>query len=518
MAQKGAHPGSVSVRGRSGGRRALPWGVVFTGVEGIPVHILDKCLKNADSLFRTGARLWTKLRQGGVHFQHQHALSLLGADLPHDLFGRNHPFRVSRYTGPFVATAFAPKMVSNEAILDAVVGCFRVRRWKNHSRGMTVLFSSERALAKAVRDGATIKGQIVEFEVARRRPCSRCMGLDHRVCDQPKKCSRCCSEEHLRAECKAEEPWCLHCQGNHYSRRCPELKAELIRLQQKDTETLLSKIPSFRELKNGECVDLPVAHLPPRQINMCKQKNVSEKDFKKRSFADVVSGKRKRRRKNKKKNKKKDKARQQQSQEQHAEARLVDVEEEKAEPMIEDDKAADNDAVQSMLMKILERLDSIEHRLQKLECEKKEGEDMDQDVDDCELDPTTAVLDRLHVIESRLYDFENAKKSKEAVLPAMSIRCGTCSAVFADEQQLNAHMQEKHRFRCEVCRVFTCGLKNEMQTHMYQNHVGCPVCHKAFVNEAAVYEHVARVHPEAVSQSNSNPSRKSSSTEAGRRQ
>ena len=161
---------------------------------------------------------------------------------------------------------------------------------------MNVLFSTEVALAKAVRDGATIKGQIIDFQVARRRPCSRCLSLDHRFCGAEPICNWCYSDTHLRAECKAEEPLCIYCRQAHTSRKCPTLKNMQFELQQQDTERLLALIPSFRDMKNAAREDVPVVHLPPRQVRMCQRQQIQPADFAKRSFADVVSSKKKRRR------------------------------------------------------------------------------------------------------------------------------------------------------------------------------------------------------------------------------
>ena len=221
-------------------RPSLPWGVVFTGVEDMPIHILDRCLKNTDPTFRTGPRKWTKLKQGGVHFQHHHAHSLLSASIPPDLFGKDKPLKLFIYAGTYIATAFAPISVSNEDILDSVVGTFKVKRWKQLPRGMNVFFSSQVALAKAVRDGATIKGHIIDFQVARRRPCSRCLSLDHKSCDGQPICNWCCSDEHLRAECKAEQPYCIYCHEAHVSRKCSQLKQMQIELQERRYRTTTS--------------------------------------------------------------------------------------------------------------------------------------------------------------------------------------------------------------------------------------------------------------------------------------
>ena len=122
--------GRTAPSGDRSSRSSLPWGVVFTGVEDIPIHILDRCLKNSDPTFRTGSRRWTKLKQGGVHFQHQHARSLVSSSIPPDLFGKDHPFQIYTYEGAYIATVFAPASVSHEDILDSIVGAFKVKRWK----------------------------------------------------------------------------------------------------------------------------------------------------------------------------------------------------------------------------------------------------------------------------------------------------------------------------------------------------------------------------------------------------
>ena len=182
------------------GRRALPWGVVFSGVDHLPKHCLDKCVRHVFAQLRSGPRRWTKLKQGGWHFQHASALCLLEVQMPPGLFGPRCLYRISRYEGSYIATVFAPKSVTNEAILDCMAGAFKVRRWKGHRTEMHVHFSTIQSLAKAVRDGATISGEYLDFQVAKRRPCPQCFSLGHQLCDSPRRCSTCQSPDHLRSE------------------------------------------------------------------------------------------------------------------------------------------------------------------------------------------------------------------------------------------------------------------------------------------------------------------------------
>ena len=294
MAQSAADGEAVPVSGRRDRRSVLPWGVVFSGVDHLPKHCMDKCLRYCYPELRRGPRRWTLLKQGGWHFQHVHAVELLKVETPADMFGPACLYRISRYEGAYIATVFASERVTNEAILDLMPGAFRVRRWKNHRRGMHVHFSTVQALAKAVRDGATISGEYLDFQVAKRRPCPKCFSLEHKFCYN-QRCWNCGSPEHTGRECK-NDSCCAYCSGEHTSRYCPDLPKALNMFLEQDTARVLGTVPSFHEIRAGRVRDA-LPSLPPRQMKLCERKSMEPEEFASRSFADVAEGKKKRRRK-----------------------------------------------------------------------------------------------------------------------------------------------------------------------------------------------------------------------------
>ena len=231
------------------------------------------------------------LRQGGWHFQHPQAHLLLDS-APPGLFGPNVEFTIAEYTGPIRATVFAPKNVTNTDILDTVIGAYRVKRWKGNSKGMHVYFSTREALAKAIRDGATIRDILIDFQAANRSPCGTCLSYEHASCAGPLRCSKCLSVAHSRSECKEEQAHCSFCEGSHETRRCRNIKQQLQLWRDQDTAELLQLVTPFEEIRDG-AEDVPLATLPPRQIALCKRSGVEPADFASRSFADIVGGRKK---------------------------------------------------------------------------------------------------------------------------------------------------------------------------------------------------------------------------------
>ena len=331
---------------------------------------------------------------------------------------------------------------------------------------------------------------------------------------------------------------CVYCNGEHSCRNCPALKPKLDELLEEDTVRVLSHVRSFDEARDGIGEDI-LPSLPSRQVNMCKRMGMEQAEFAKRSFADVVGSKSKRRRKNPKRIQERPRIDQETNTSGWGDEEDTgdfgnwgDDEYKEESAMVCDDDIEDSS---HLLQKILDRLERIEDRLTNLESERAVPEKCGTSADDSAALSTmllSKISDRLTQLESRLDGIaishtpdeekgncfaSHTEQAVEASASSMtfSLNCGCCGASFTKPEDLEQHISREHAFRCQVCRSFTCGSSEALESHMYMNHVGCRVCHQVFINEEAHNLHFVSSHRDVIM---NYPSGKTSHSEARTRQ
>ena len=301
-------------RKSSSGQRPppLPLGIELVGkdIDALEAHQVRKCLESLYPECKYGRRRWTPLTSGGWRFQHVLVDKILEGNLVErypQLFGGQGEYTIRPFSPPVAAFCYAPKRVENNNLVDLIPGLFKANNAKKRRKGRKdknkgrprnglilrkVLFSSDIARARAIREGATIEKFAIEFHVPFRNPCFRCYSFDHHTqeCEAEEEiCRRCSTAGHIQADCE-HEFYCLHCEKEHSPARCWETKKKIRR---EEEEALLDSIPSFREVRSNPDVERPV-ELPWRQEKMCEAKHIDPEDFGSRTGEDFVFRKKKR--------------------------------------------------------------------------------------------------------------------------------------------------------------------------------------------------------------------------------
>ena len=275
----------------------LPKGVIIEGVSDLPPNVVVSRLKHYFRALRTGPYAISMLRsKRGFHFQHEHASAIL-SNAPNNLFGKYKTFSISMYEpAPRVFVPFIPSNLTNDDLLRHIPGSFMVKRFERSKSGFVFLLSEE-SQAILIRDGVTIKSRILEFELPFRSYCTSCFSLDHDSgdCGKPRACIS-CGNPSDHDECKLQ---CAYCGDlSHTIKQCPKLRNDRVELHARDTEQLLSSIPDYDQLDDGD--EDPVHLMSHHQIRVIDNSGLNDEQMDGMSYADIVNArKRKTRRKSK---------------------------------------------------------------------------------------------------------------------------------------------------------------------------------------------------------------------------
>lgn len=260
--------------------------VLLCGIDDIPHHvILSKLAKLNLGLERGPATLKASQGKTGIVLSHPDATKLLNANITDQLFGRRYRFSVESVSTTQLSLfiPYVPPNLTNNDLLEALPGVYRIRRLpKNKSKAFVQVVSDE-ARALLIRDGVSVRNQPIVFEVPKPHACRSCFSMDHRSCRQ-KHCSRCLSPNHLVSHCQSSRPTCPMCKSNdHDLSKCADYKDWQLQKQLEEESRLLSLIPSLEDSLQDP--------RPPQQVLTRRQQEIFEKGQSKSngSYADIVS-------------------------------------------------------------------------------------------------------------------------------------------------------------------------------------------------------------------------------------
>lgn len=266
--------------------------VLLRGIDHVPQNIIAARLARLSPKFARGPLNLSKAKSGlGFILSHPNSNWLLNANIDDSMFGRQCRFTVEPVpdhpTTLFVRNI--PSVFQNNDLLDALPGVYRIKRLPQRQSSAFVYIVSDEAAALLLRDGATICGTSMVFEVPKPHACRVCFSTSHRYCARKRLCSKCKSQSHLASECKSDIITCPYCEENHRLNECKSYSSWQEEAQKVEECRLLSLVPSLQDALEADHQPLPI--LTKRQQTLFEAgRTTSEK-----TYAEVVAASMKKR-------------------------------------------------------------------------------------------------------------------------------------------------------------------------------------------------------------------------------
>ena len=221
------HNHKPSQRGKQTPKRPPVQRILITGVDELSTSVIGSKLTRICPTLRSTRPTFSKTPSGsGIILSHPSAYSIIDLNLDDKLFGEGYRFKLSRMsnTPPTLFVRGIPKHLTNDDILDAIIGAYKVTRLRTIQSRAYIKFTNEETRALALRDGVTIRNSTLLFEIPLPQSCRRCFSQDHQYCQEPPRCFRCVEDSHTIKDCE-NEMFCMLCsKTDHVTRACPKYR------------------------------------------------------------------------------------------------------------------------------------------------------------------------------------------------------------------------------------------------------------------------------------------------------